>query len=291
MKKIIIFLFFIFCLIPVAVSAKSFSTIDIRERFIPGEEIVFTYSISDELGMAISVMPYLECEKDLPQPIPNEVEISLTAGKIHKGEYKGVLLTAEIPAQKCRAIIANSATTEILAEKEFFIDSKPALDISFYYCTDDTCAEEAKFFAIDSSVYIKYRSDYNPPVAAMIKSDENGISDTLVLPGYYKFKKAGEYFISYEIMGDGFQKIDEEKYLEVFEKMPVLICDNNGKCENEENIDNCQSDCLVIMEANENLFFQKYKKIIFFVLLLLFVMLIIISFLIFNNTKKNNNSI
>ena len=185
---------------------------------------------------------------------------------------------------------------ETHAEKEFFIDSKPALDVSFLFCTDETCGEETKVFSVNQPIYVKSRSNFNPPLVAIFSSEKNGIMDRVVLPDYYKFKEAGDYYITFEALSDNFQKISQEKYITVVENI-IQACNNNGKCDVGENLENCGSDCAAQAIKTDNSFLKNNQKILFIAVLLFFaILLVTIAFYILKIKKKqpeleNNNII
>ena len=116
-------------------------------------------------------------------------------------------------------------------------------------CADKDCFQKNKLFTQGETVYLKINNHTNLDVTATIKNSDGEIKHLTFENNLATFKsdKVGTFSLLVDFSEDGKLKSRAKKlffYTEKSAETPsVLICNADGKCEGEENAQNCPQDC------------------------------------------------
>lgn len=288
MRKVIIVLIAIFGLMSFSsVNAQSNNfdlEIRTKDTFSVNEVLEFEYVLRSEVSQDITLVPYLDCSGDLPQVLPNEVDVKLLGGEEYIGKYKGVEIDESIHSQDCKIVIEVVKPFEEFFKHDIHIDVPKKLEVDFLFCEDSSCSQETKNFEIDKTFFIKAKTKEKVPITAVVSFDNGKVLDRLELPGYYSFKQAGNYVINFETLANVFLPINYKKNIIINNVDSAKVCRVDGKCLSPENPKNCPADCKFGIIQEGKIFSKNY-----FLMGLVSAVFLFMIIEIIRTRKKDNN--
>ena len=173
-------------------------------------------------------------------------------------------------------------------EEEEDLDCETGMNVVL--CSDKSCSERKVVFTDGETVYIKI--DSGIPVLdiwATIKTPDNEIKNLFFEnnSAVFQSNKIGNFSLWVNLVinipEEGYQEIKIEKDFSYIEKSagtsPVSICNINGKCEGEENEQNCPQDCPPVAED---------KNIKLYILAIVILLIVgIAGFVIYRKKKRS----
>lgn len=248
--------------------------ISVKDSFAENELMKFSFQISNVSAKKekLEFIPSIECEKNIPQKMPDLREAEASSVSVYKDVYEGIIAAPEFESQKCIAAVALLKPYEDIFKKEFFVDTKPKIDVRFIFCETQDCGREQKKIIINSPVFISYTGKQNFPIQAEITSPNNK-KDIINLPAWHTFKEIGAYKIEFSLELDGFQPIKETRNIEA----------ENG----EIRVDETPQTNSVIIQRNENADSPSNRN---FLILIIFAAVLFMISIIFYFYKKKKNS-
>lgn len=197
----------------------------------------------------------------------------------------------------CIFSAVNVFADEIADDQEMLLldpelEQQMFLDINILFCVNSKCDKEKKYFFVNDSFFITYKSDSKLPIKAEIKLKNSNFRDIIYIPDYYQFKEKGEYEITFNIDIKDFKGFDYKKIIEVKDFEENKVCNIDGKCFGQETAQNCPQDCSITNNQNtgSNKVVNNNRKNIFFISIAATVLaLLIILIILIIKIKKPNN--
>ena len=181
-------------------------------------------------------------------------KLKLKPGQTEKVEFTSVV-SQNLPPGNYKVKLEILEQDQVISAKSKIIEiqgTNKELTAQAQICQDANCREEKVVFLQNENIYIKVDSDvFNLNITGKIKypnqeelqdlSFRNNLATVLA-------SQLGSYEAVISVKKDGYQSVSMRKDFAVIEVMSEIInaskCNADGKCEGEENAQNCPQDCL-----------------------------------------------
>lgn len=125
------------------------------------------------------------------------------------------------------------------------------INANLKFCSDADCFNEKAVFNQDESIYVRLNSNIlKLNIKGKIKYPESGDWQDLNFEknlSVVRADKIGAYEILVDISEDGYMNESIKRNFAVIESVPMIKnaskCNVNGKCDDQENSQNCPQDC------------------------------------------------
>lgn len=251
MKKILIFILFLFLPLFFVKAADPLQISLNKERFSSGDNIILKTEFINLYNTRIKGI--LSCGLLSPDPefppMPSMMEIDLEPGEktetlecemtfsdgMPEGIYKG---WAEV--------IDENKTTVIKKEKEFIVEGlKKQIKAELLLCGDSECSKRKVVFVKGEKIYVKLNASVYDPI---IKSDIDGEeiffdNNTAIISA----EEEGSFVINISLKKEGFNEEILSKDFAVINSPAKIesssVCKVDAKCSGDETLQNCPQDC------------------------------------------------
>lgn len=236
--------------------------IAVKEEFVLGEEVDFTYSIDSDLNTNTKIIPFVSCS-EMPFPSLDEIEVFLLSDKTYDGTYKSFKVTDEIGSQICFANVRLMEPFDYSESKQFKIKTKSSFEFDVIL--------QKKAFSPGEQIKIDFDSDISTPSATAILTLPDKSTKQLTLPATITADQVGTYHLEATATKEGFK---DQTAAEVF----AVI----GK---DAKIGSLQQGIAAANAKNEKF---KLKGPIFYALMITIVIIIVFLYFVFKTRRKGD---
>jgi len=254
-----IIIFFLFVL-PLFSSAAQIVSISLDRQILkPNEKIEASVSFTNPTQNQLKgqlICNFTDLNRKFP-PMPSVEEFDLAPGQKSKAFNFEMTVGKLMPEGLWRVEVEvrdenNNLITE--SYKEFkVIGTKKPIEANVNICADRSCSERKAVFVENETAYIKLDSPLTDLDISSTIKDPSGKIENIIFENnlaVYSLKNAdeGSYSLWINLSKEGYLNQKIERNFAVLnapaEIQSVSICNADGKCEGEENKQNCPQDCL-----------------------------------------------
>lgn len=251
-RMFIILLVFCLLLLPITFSYVNVS-IDSKDEYIEGEEIIFEYIIeTDQQSLPFHYI-IVNCP-NAPVPLLNPRETNLRVNQknsLYEYNDSFTFITVDEPLmpQKCSVGMAFINSDKIETSSDFEIRTKTPIDLNVKICGDEQCTDSRNYFEKGDTIFIDYSSSVIEPNLQVSLILPNNKVRSLSLPFRIIASETGEHKLIVTASKQGYKTIHKTEQFGVIEKETPIkdasLCNGNNICDKKETPQNCPQDCLL----------------------------------------------
>ncbi len=286
MKKLF-FIFFITSFLLFALNpsqAIELIKIDLnKDKFTNGEEVRAVIQVANNFSILLTgqlLCNFSSPDPNLP-PTPQVWPINLEPGKKSDRLECSTLITETMPEGFYRVEVElRDQNFNIITEtnKEFLVTgTKKEINAELLICADQDCQTPKVVFLQGENIFLKLKSTLTDlDIKGTIKLANSQNSSELIFKDNisgFKSNSIGSYLVNLKLNKAGYvEKIIDQDFAVIAQPVKInsaSLCDGNGQCSGQENIQNCPQDCYV-----------KYKSLVTYLTDIKIISLIIIAILV-----------
>jgi len=283
-------IFFIFLCIIIFqihfVSAEIQIQLEVKDKFLYGEEIYFNYTLSSNENIDTLVYtPFIYCNMSPNAMLVSET-IQLNSGESYSKKYSHGVIDDSYYSEVCTATVLVEQPYEQIIKKNFIIITKKEILIDIKI--------NKQIFIKNESIDIDYSSNVLDLLISTYLTYPDKTTQEITLPISIKAEQIGTYELEVTASKEGYKTITKKEQFGVIEEDPVIKsaseCNANGICDINENYQNCPQDCLSEKDGSFIEPTQKYNWIFWLIggILLIIILLIILLILKQRNFGEQN---
>ena len=236
MKKISLFIALFLFILPSVLAL----TVDltVKEFFVDGEPIVFSYSIISTKDLTLEYIADIGCS-NLPIGLIDNKTLNLVANNFFTGDYSGLIVNESMEPQICNAYVQILEPIQETVSKEFEIVTNPSFDFLITF--------DKKVFVKDEDIQLNYFSEINAPTIKATLTLPDNSQQEISLPTSITASQTGTYSLEAIASKEGYKTITKSIEFVVLEHEPNIPfageCNANGSCDFGETEQNCPQDC------------------------------------------------
>lgn len=265
------------------------SDIDIKIKandvFKIDDMLGFDYTLTADEDMEdIIYYPYIHCDK-APNPLIKQETVNLKANTRYQDSYQSMEINNTIEPQECTAYIQILSPIEKKEQKWLIIETDPSFRFDLTICKDKERQEKTKVFALNETIYIDYASEIKEMEISAYLTYPNQEQKEISLPAEIKAEQTGNYELGITVSKRGYKTISQKDMFGVIEKkaeiQSIVVCNMDGVCDNNENVQNCPQDCAFAETKAVNA-----KTIILIIAAIIIIAIIIAAYLLLIRKKE-----
>lgn len=267
--------------------------INVKNNFYSGELLFFEYQIISNIHQTIEISPYIICPNS-PNSLAQKIIINLNKTSIVSLNYSLGIIDENFQTANCKAGIIIFSPFFREYSKNFSITTESSFDFNLIL--------QKKVFIKGDSILLDYSSNIQGINIDSKLTYPDGKKEQINLPKSIKADEIGTYELELTVSKQGYKIITKKEQFGVIEKQAEIsnfgtrldgdnICNNNGNCENEENIENCPVDCLRMGNFQKNIFFINNNILYYLILFIVIFVIILLVILIYKLIKKQNSNL
>ena len=228
-----------------------------KQIYNPDEEIKITAIIRNpfpEIKNWTAVYYFMSADETSFSALGQTRELELKPSQTEKVEFTS-LVSQNLPPGDYKVKLEILEQEQIINTKSKIIKiqgTDKILSAQLQICQDNNCETEKYVFLQNETIYIKINSAVpNVDAQGEIKYPDQEKLEELSFKNNLAVITAdqlGSYEVIINITKDGYQNAGMKKDFAVIEAEPQIKntskCNANGKCDGEENTQNCPQDCL-----------------------------------------------
>lgn len=236
---------FVFAFSAVA-SAEISVDISVSPEFFQDEYVKFSYTILSDQDVSIVYVPSVICENN-PEPLMVDTPQELKQNVPVEKEYIYGMVDDNMKSSRCAASVEIIQPERKMFSEEFAISASDKIKLELKICRDQGCNNKAAAFTLGETVYFDYDSPESGLSFSATLTKPAG-SEDVVIPSSFQPDAEGNYRIRVTASKPGYSDVSVEREFIVTETggsiEQVQTCVPNGRCEGQENYNNCPQDCM-----------------------------------------------
>ncbi|MFH1641524.1 MAG: hypothetical protein ABIC04_01360 [Nanoarchaeota archaeon] len=222
--------------------------IDIKDKFIEGQQVTFKYTIISSDDGQFQLYEYISCDGNIWKSTMQVSAVELIKDTPLTLMFEGPLIDNSVGSQSCISTVEIIEPQPAKFSENFKIVSKPSFSFRTNYCMDLQCIEKSTIFIKNNEIYLNYESEVENPDIRATLTNPDGSKEQITLPHSVRADQIGTYTLDATASKDGYKTMSHHGQFTVLEKEVEIKsasrCNANSICEQNENHQNCSQDCL-----------------------------------------------
>ncbi len=213
MKKEIMPVLVIICLLSINIAYGLEVMVDVKKSFSEGEMISFDYFLRSDIGEEVEFVPQIICPAAPIAPM-QKITATIKPERPYFGSYSDQTVKEWFEPQTCVAQVRVLSPIQKTFSEEFRINTKPSFDFEINF--------NKKVFTMDEKISIDFDSEVKEPeITARLISPDNTTRE-ISLPYKATPEQTGTYTLEVTVKKEGYKTAVIKEDFGVIEESPEI---------------------------------------------------------------------